>query len=119
MKKIFSLLIVISLLLQSCFSYKVIDKNSNLAAGKKYKIKQSSSYKKVRLLSTTDSTITFKNDRNRVITIAKTATKTIKKRHFSITKTALLPVGIAIVGVGLLAVTYNGTQIGGNIQMPP
>ena len=119
MKKIFSLLIIISLLLQSCVSYRIIDKNSDLALGKKYKIKQYNLYEKVRLLLTTDSTITVKNDRNRVNTIVKNDIKTIKKRHFSVIKTALLPVGVAVVGVGLFLATYKGPSVGGGFQMPP
>lgn len=119
MKRNFSLLMIISLLLQSCFSYRVIDKNSNLALGKKYKIKQSKYYQNVRLLSTTDSTITVKNERNRVNTIVKNDIKAIKKRHFSATKTVLLPIGIVVVFVGLIVATYSGPDIGGGMQMPP
>jgi hypothetical protein len=119
MKNIFSLLIITSLLLQSCFSYRVIDKNSNLALGKKYKIKQSNRYENVRLLSATDSTITFKNDRNRVNTMVKNDIKTIKKRHFSATKTVLLPVGVVVGVVGLFVATYSGPKVGGYMQMPP
>ena len=79
MKKSIAFLITISLLLQSCYSYKVIDKNSNLVIGKKYKIKQSNKYETFRLLSSTDSTITVTNNQNIENTIAKKNIKIIKK----------------------------------------
>ena len=99
MKKSILIIILTSLLFSSCFSYRVVDKNSSLAEGKKYKIQLSKHYEKVKLLSNTDSTITVINKNSLEKTIAKTDILKIKKRRFSIIKTALLPVGIVVVSV--------------------
>lgn len=103
MKSKIIILIAISLLLQSCYSYKNIDKNSNLAMGKKHKINQSNKYEKVRLLSSTDSTITVINNKNIETTISIKEIKTIKKRKFSVGKTAIL-VTSSLLGVGTILV---------------
>ncbi|MBC7641359.1 MAG: hypothetical protein H7174_03330 [Flavobacterium sp.] len=108
MKKSIIYILLVSFLLQSCFSYRIIDKNRNLAIGKKYKIKQFKKYDKVRLLSSTDSTITVRNDRNIENIISKKDIQIIKKRHFSVIKTALLPVGVAIVGVATVLAVGGG-----------
>jgi hypothetical protein len=93
------ILIAFSLLLQSCYSYRVIDKDSNLLIGKKYKIKQSDKYEKVRLLSSTDSTITVNNNKNIENTISLNDIKVIKKREFSEIKTGAIVAPTAIVGI--------------------
>ncbi len=112
-------LIATTLLLQSCFSYRVADINSNPAIGEKYKIKQSTNYEKVKVLSATDSSITVINN-NKESTIAKKDIKIIKKRHYSVIKTALLP-GIALILIIIIAIASdNLIHIGaGSIQMPP
>jgi len=98
----------ITFLFQSCFSYRVIDKNSNFIANKKYKIKLSNKYQKVTLLSSTDSTITVNNNKNIETTISLNDIKKIKKRHFSYTKTTLLPVGVAVIGVVIILAVGEG-----------
>ncbi len=110
MKSKIIILIAISLLLQSCYSYKVIDKNSNLTIGKKYKIKQSKKYEKVRLLASTDSTITIKNNINIETTIAITDIKVIKKRKFSVGKTAIF-VTSSILGGGTILILDGLSKI--------
>ena len=102
MKKSIFILITISLLLQSCYRYRVIDKNSNLIDNKKYKIKLTNKYQKVRLLSSTESKITIIDNKRIECTIAKNDIKVIKKRQFSYTKTTLLPIGIVVVGVATI-----------------
>jgi hypothetical protein len=102
MRKSIIHILLLSFLLQSCYSYRVIDKNSKLAIGKKYKVKQLNKYEKVRLLSITDTTIIVSNNKNSQNTIDLNDIKIIKKRHFSVTKTVLLPIGIVIVGVGTI-----------------
>ena len=79
--------------------------------GKKYKIKQANKYEKVRLLSSTDSTITVNNAKKTENTIAKNDIKKIKKRRFSIIKTALLPVGIAVGGVVIIVAFGGGYKL--------
>jgi predicted small secreted protein len=102
MKKSIIYILLVSFLLQSCFSYRVIDKNSDLAIGKKYKIKQSNKYEKVRLLASTDSTITVSNNKNIENTIAKNNIKVIKKRKFSVGKTTILVTSTLLGGATLL-----------------
>ena len=111
MKKLFLIIIAITLLLQSCYSYKVIDKNSNLAIGKKYKIKQSNIYESYRLLSSTDSTITVTSNDNIELTITKKEIKVIKKGEFSFTKSAALYIGVT-VGVSAAAFASGAVKIG-------
>ena len=107
MKKSILIIILTSLLFSICFSYRVADKNSSLAEGKKYKIQLSKHYEKVKLLSSTDSTITVINTNSLEKTMAKTDILKIRKRHFSIIKTALLPIGIVVVAVGIIFASYK------------
>ncbi len=111
MQKYILYIVLLSFLLQSCFSYKTVDKNSEFVMGKKYNIKQANKYEKVRLLSSTDSTITVNNAKKTENTIAKNDIKKIKKRHFSIIKTALLPVGIAVGGVVIIVAFGGGYKL--------
>ena len=122
MQKAVAFIILLSFLFQSCYSYKVIDKNSTLAIEKKYKIKQGTKYEKVLLLSSTDSSITVKNHKNLQNTIPKKEIQTIKKRRFSVAKTALLLLGIAAVAVVTLVAFSGGDFIRinvGSLQSPP
>jgi hypothetical protein len=105
------ILIAISLLLQSCYSYKVIDKNSNLTIGKKYKIKQANKYEKVRLLASTDSTLIVIDNKEIETTITKKDIRVIKKGHFSFTKSAALYIGVT-VGVSAAAFASGAVKIG-------
>lgn len=101
-------LTVALLLLQSCYCYQVVNKDGVHAINKKYKIKQSSKLEKVRLIASTDSTITVRNKNNVERTVANKDLKKIKKRYFSYTKTALLPVGVVVVGItAVLAIGGN------------
>lgn len=111
MQKSILYIVLLSFLLQSCFSYKTVDKNGEFVMGKKYKIKQANKYEKVRLLSSTDSTITVNNAKKTENTIAKNDIKKIKKRRFSIIKTALLPVGIAVGGVVIIVAFGGGYKL--------
>lgn len=92
-------LLSLTLLLQSCYSYRKISINQNLVENKKYKIKRFDVYEKVRLLSSTDSIVTVIGNKKVKYTIAREDIKEIKKRHLSATKLVLLPFGIAIVSI--------------------
>lgn len=98
-KHIIIFLTLALLLLQSCYCYQVVNKDGARAIQKKYKIKQSSKLEKVRLIASTDSTITVRNKKNVERTVVIKNLKKIKKRYFSYTKTALLPVGVVVVGI--------------------
>lgn len=114
MKNTMIILIAISFLLQSCYSYKLIDvQKTPLIAEKKYKIIQSSKYENVRLLSSTDSTIVVSNLKNVQNTISIKDIKIIKKRKFSVAKTSVLVItsllggAIIIVADGLSKTNYT------------
>ncbi|MBC7524215.1 MAG: hypothetical protein H7239_07235 [Flavobacterium sp.] len=107
MRKSILYILLLSFLLQSCYSYREIDKSSTLVIGKKYKIKQSNKYEKVRLLSFSDSTITVSNNKNSQNTIAIKDINKIKKRHFSVTKTVLLPIGILVVTASVAVIIVS------------
>jgi hypothetical protein len=111
MKKV-TLLLILSVLFQSCYSYREIDVNQNLIEGKKYKIKQFNKYEKVRFVSSSDSSITIIDNKKLEQTIFKKDIITIKKRHFSVTKTILLPVG---VGIGIIGI--GATIAFGNVRI--
>ena len=65
-KSIF-VLITLSLLLQSCYSYRNSNPtNSYLAVGRTYKIKQGKNFEKVKLKSFTDSTVTVANGKSEI-----------------------------------------------------
>lgn len=100
MKKKF-LFLTISILLQSCFSYKAVENNSSqYEIGKSYRVKQGNKDDIIRITSKTDTTL---------VVWSKFETKTIKideiskveRKKFSIVKTVLLPVSI-VAGLLLL-----------------
>ena len=96
MKSKIIILIAISLLLQSCHSYRTINpSNCYLEVGKHYKIKQQTDFERVKLRSFTDSTITVING-NREQEISKKNIKKMKEREFSSGKTVVLVVPTAL-----------------------
>lgn len=117
MKNTILYLLVVSFLLQSCYSYKTIDlKQTPLIVGKKYKIEQEVKFVKATLKTLNDSTTTFlvgKFEKQ----IPITNIKKIKVKKFSVLKTvSLLPITIAVIVIGFTA-TYSGPQLG-PIQLP-
>src|SRR6478735_9487696 len=104
MKTTLVYLIIISVLFQSCYSYKTIDiKESSLVVGKKYKIRQDTKFVKVKLELVNDSTITVKGGNIREdIPISKI--KEIKEAKFSTLKTIGFAIGIGylIAGAGIV-----------------
>jgi hypothetical protein len=92
-------LIVISLLLQSCYTYKAIDlKDTSLVIGKNYKIRQNTKFVKSKLETVSDSTITvFEGKIQKDIPISQI--KEIKESEFSTLKTVGLVLGIGLIGV--------------------
>lgn len=96
-------LIIISLLLQSCYSYKAINLNeTSLAVGKNYKIRQDTKFVKSKLETVSDSTITVLEGKiQKDIPISQI--KEIKESEFSTLKTVGLVLGIGLVGVIVIA----------------
>lgn len=107
------ILLIIPLLLQSCFSYKTLDNDtSKMEAGKTYKIERNHKYLKVVFNATKDSAILVsKNFEEQQIPIQDITS--IKKRKFSIIKTLLLPLGIITAVIGLFVLNYKGPSTGG------
>lgn len=101
MKKTFLTILLFCLLLQSCYSYRTIDLNkTKLVENKKYKIKTTDKFIKVRLIDLNDSTAVFKNGKNQN-EIAISDLKAVKVRKFSVVKTvAIVPSLILIAGTG-------------------
>ena len=108
MKKITLLLLLISFLFQSCFSYRTLDYNK-IAIEKKQKFeieKLDSSKLTGRLVSKNDQSITLENNRG-IQTVEKSDIQQIKVRKFSIIKLAGGVVGtyaaVVLVIVALIA----------------
>jgi hypothetical protein len=116
MKKTILVLLAFSFLLQSCFSYKTIDSDSKLLEiGKTYKIKVGNKEHVGKLVSVND-TLTTLQFVNKQRDFKTEDIKLIKKRKFSIVKTALLPVAIvAVISVIFLA-TYDPNIKLGNLN---
>ena len=117
MKKLFFVL-AISILVQSCFSYKPIDISpSKMVFGQKYKIKQNNKTSKVTLNRISDSSIVVMKNRTEQQISLKDITS-MKERKFSVVKTiALIPT--AAVGLILLIIAFNPISIGmGEIEWP-
>lgn len=93
-------LFLISVLLQSCYSYKNIDfKNSTLKEGKVYKINRGGTLLKSKLISSNDTILKVQlNKEEKQIPIVEI--KEMKERKFSILKT-----------VGLVPIIYTGITI--------
>lgn len=107
-------LIVISLLLQSCYTYKAIDlSDTALIVGKNYKIRQDTKFVKSKLVTVNDSTITvLVGNTQKNIQIYKI--KEIELSDFSTLKTVGLVLGIGIVAVVVLAIIY--LAVGNNMS---
>ena len=111
MRKLF-LFLAIVFLLQSCFSYKAMDNDSSkMETGKTYKIKQYHKFSKIVFHTTKDSIILVSKDFKEQQIPIKDITN-IKKRKFSIIKTAASPLTVAAVLIGLFALTYDGPSTG-------
>jgi len=119
MKKIIVIVASVSILLQSCYSYKVIDSNfESKNVGTFYKIKIDSKQYKGKLISFNDSISKIKAGENE-INIKTSDIEKIKQRKFSVLKTVALSTSMLLVTiVGLFIVTYNGPEMGNNLNSP-
>ncbi|MDO9038898.1 MAG: hypothetical protein Q7U59_11190 [Lutibacter sp.] len=111
-------LIVISLLLQSCYTHKAIDlSDTELVVGKNYKIRQDTKFVKSKLVTVNDSTITvLVGNTQKNIQIYKI--KEIELSKFSTLKTVGLVLGIGIVAVGLAGVIVAIAWSNSSIDIP-
>ena len=109
MKKI-SLIIGITFLLQSCFSYKRVEVNpQTMVIGQKYKIEQNHKISKVVYKGFSDSSIIVTKHWKELQIPLKEIT-TARKRKFSLVKTiALVPITIASI---VLLVAISNPNIG-------
>ena len=101
MKNAILYLLVVSFLLQGCYSYKAISlKETPLIVGKNYKIKQEVNFVKATLKTVNDSTLTVlvgKSEKQILITNIKE----IKVQKFSVLKTVSL---VPIIYAGMVVV---------------
>ena len=113
MKNTIIFLFLISLLLQSCYSYKAISlKETPLIVGKNYKIKQEDKFVKTTLKTVNDSTLTVlvgKTEKQ----ISVSSIKEIKAQKFSVLKTVSL-VPIIYAGITVIYVVSALSQWGQN-----
>jgi uncharacterized membrane protein YukC len=118
MKKIV-ILVALAFLLQSCFSYRIDTKTTDMIVGKKYKIQRDNKSSKVTIKSINDSTAVVMTTRLEETQISLKGITQVKKRKFSIVKTFALPITIAAVATLALAVSFQNGNIGmGEIQSP-
>ncbi len=118
MSKIYILLLSISFLLQSCYSYKTVDlKSSKLVAEKQYKINANNKITKGKLLNANDTSLVFRTVYKEKTILFKDI-KTIKKRKFSVVKTVAL-VPVTVTTLTILFVLADPIQINfDGISMP-
>lgn len=113
MKNTILYLLVVSFLLQSCYTYKATSiKETPLLVGKNYKIRQDDKFVKSKLKTVTDSVITVMEGKvEKDIYVNKI--KEIKVQKFSVLKTVGLTLGIiAVVGGTLAAISLSNWEFG-------
>jgi len=109
MKNSIIYLLVISFLLQSCYSYKTISlKESQLITGKIYKIEQGDKFVKAKLKTVNDSVITVEEGNVEYSLYVKNI-KEIKEREFSPLKTVGLSVGLTLSFLALIVVAIEAS----------
>jgi hypothetical protein len=107
MKNKILLLVLCSFLLQSCVSYKSIDKNSDsIVMGATYRIKANNKKYMGTLVNINDTIATLKIGAEK-LDIKREEIAFIKKRKFSIAETIAIPVVTVVGVVGLFAATYS------------
>jgi hypothetical protein len=95
-------LLLITFLFQSCYSYHNISSvTNNLRTGDVYKIKQNGKYRKAKIISSNDTLVkaTIKN-KEEIVKISDI--EKIKKREFSRAKTIALVYPVVLIGTGLI-----------------
>lgn len=88
---------LLTILLQSCYSYKSIDlKNNNLSQNKEYKINRDGTFFRAKIIDSNDSIIKLKVDGVEK-QISKSEIKEIKEKKFSALKTvSLIPIAYGV-----------------------
>lgn len=105
------------MVLQSCYSYRLIEPDyESLLIGKRYRINhlEYGKFKKGTVISKNESTLKYKLSNGRIDVLDNDGILQMKKRHFSWIKTIVLPVTIAAMAFGslLLIVGESGIGIG-------
>lgn len=111
MKNTILYLLIVSFLLQSCYTYKAISiKETPLLVGKKYKIREADKFVKSKIIIANDSVITVVEGGNVEKDIYVKQIKEIKVREFSVLKTVGLTVGLTLgILVGGFAASYSSS----------
>lgn len=99
-------------MLSSCFSYKNVDiKNDKISLGKKYKLSTNNeNFGKVRIIAFRDNVIVFTKSRKQIETELSNI-ESIKRRKFSILKSASIPIA-TLTGLYILAASTFTPEIG-------
>ena len=115
------MLLLILLLLQSCFTYKRLEPNQkNLLVGDRYKLNhlEYGKFKKGKVISVNDSILTYKISNGRINHLSIDGIQEIKKGKFSLVKTIILPLSITAGSFGLLLLSVGNSDIGiGNVDL--
>lgn len=106
-------LCLLSMVFQSCYSYKTID-NSKIIAGKKYKVKKGADFKIIRIVAISDSTIKFRAVHKQIIEMPIKDIKSIKKRKFSPLKTLVL---VTTIVPTLFFIGFQGFNTTGKLNL--
>ena len=101
-------------LLQSCYTYKQASVDS-LEQGKVYRVMLGNKKHKGELMQISDSTMVLNRFGNKKI-IKMSDVEMVRIRKFSIVKTALIPVGIVVGLVGLVAISPHDIGNGATIN---
>jgi hypothetical protein len=119
MKKLV-LIVILPLLLSSCYSYKTTTKD-NITTSKHYKIKENqNTFVKISVDSIDNNTVYYKKNR-KTKSLNITDKTIIKERKFSIIKTILIPVVTVSLGVIIInkAMDNMFKKIEIDFQPPP
>lgn len=119
MKNYILLLVLVSVIMQSCTSYRGVSNDSpSFIEGKKYKIKQEGKWMKVKVVSSDENTIMVKHN-GESKPIGRASITAVKQRKFSVVKTVLLVPAVATtVAVGVFIADPDINIPMGAIQSP-
>lgn len=115
-----TLLLALAFLVQSCYSYRIDTKPTDMIVGKIYKIKTNHKTSRVTIKSINDSSVVVRKRNFEEKEIPLNQITQAKKRKFSIVKTIALPVTIAAVATIAFAASFNSNFLDGMdpIQFP-
>lgn len=112
--KICMIILLVSVLLTGCYSYKKVDlQQAEFKKGDKYKINRiDKPTQKGKFHSINDSLIILQGQAGEMHLISLKEIEKIKRRKFSLGKTIALPVGVIVITAGVSIVVNDGFGLG-------